>query len=68
MVEHLLEDLGRLTERVSLVIDDLHELNCGQTLAQLESLVQRAPARLRFVLAARHDLGWACTGCGWRAS
>ena len=57
MVEHLLEDLGRLAERVWLVIDDLHELDCGQTLAQLESLVQRAPARLRFVLAARHDFG-----------
>ena len=46
-----------LAERVWLVIDDLHELDCGQTLAQLESLVQRAPARLRFVLAARHDFG-----------
>ena len=57
VVEHLLEDLGRLAERVWLVIDDLHELGCGQTLAQLESLVQRAPARLRFVLAARHDFG-----------
>ena len=57
VVEHLLEDLGLLRERVWLVIDDLHELDCGQTLAQLESLVQRAPARLRFVLAARHDFG-----------
>ena len=57
VVEHLLEDLGLLGERVWLVIDDLHELDCGQTLAQLESLVQRAPARLRFVLAARHDFG-----------
>jgi LuxR family maltose regulon positive regulatory protein len=57
VVEHLLEDLALLTERVWLVIDDLHELGCEQTVAQLESLVQRAPARLRFVLAARHDFG-----------
>ena len=57
VVEHLLEDLGQLEERVWLVIDDLHELGCEQALAQLESLVQRAPAQLRFVLAARHDFG-----------
>jgi LuxR family maltose regulon positive regulatory protein len=57
VVEHLLEDLALLGERVWLVIDDLHELGCEQTVAQLESLVQRAPARLRFVLAARHDFG-----------
>src|ERR1700745_3110147 len=57
VVEHLLEDLALLGERVWLVIDDLHELGCEQTVAQVESLVQRAPARLRFVLAARHDFG-----------
>jgi LuxR family maltose regulon positive regulatory protein len=57
VVEHLLEDLGLLPERVWLVIDDLHELDCDQTVAQLESLVQRAPAQLRVVLAARHDFG-----------
>ena len=55
VVEHLLEDLGQLKERVWLVIDDLHELDCDDTLAQLESLVARAPGQLRFVLAARHD-------------
>ena len=57
VVEHLLEDLGQVKEQVWLVIDDLHELGCDQALAQLESLVQRAPAQLRFVLAARHDFG-----------
>ena len=57
VVEHLLEDLGQLTERVWLVIDDLHELDRSETVAQLESLVQRAPAQLRFVLATRHDFG-----------
>ena len=28
----------------------------------------RAPPDLRFVLAAVMTCGWACTGCGWRAS
>jgi LuxR family transcriptional regulator, maltose regulon positive regulatory protein len=55
VVERLLDDLGSLRERVWLVIDDLHELECSQTLAQLELLVLRAPAELRLVLAARCD-------------
>jgi LuxR family transcriptional regulator, maltose regulon positive regulatory protein len=56
VVERLVEDLGLLPEQVWLVVDDLHELACGTTLAQLEQLAQRAPARLRFVLATRDDL------------
>ena len=51
-----MEDLSLLPGPVWLVIDDLHELGCGTTLAQLEQLVQRAPARLRFVLGTRDDL------------
>ncbi|HLX48532.1 MAG TPA: hypothetical protein VKS82_09375, partial [Streptosporangiaceae bacterium] len=34
----------------------MHELRPGEALRQLELLVMRAPARLRFVLATRHDL------------
>lgn len=33
VVERLLEDLSRLPERIWLVINDLHELGCGKTLA-----------------------------------
>jgi LuxR family maltose regulon positive regulatory protein len=55
VVERLLEDLDSLRERVWLVIDDLHELECSQTLAQLALLVLRAPAQLRLVLATRSD-------------
>jgi LuxR family transcriptional regulator, maltose regulon positive regulatory protein len=56
VVERLLTDLGGLEDRVWLVIDDVHEMRSAEVLNQLELLVMRAPARLRFVLATRHDL------------
>jgi LuxR family maltose regulon positive regulatory protein len=56
LVERLLDDLGMLRERVWLIVDDLHELDCDTTLAQLELLVRRAPPQLRIVLAARNGL------------
>jgi LuxR family maltose regulon positive regulatory protein len=56
VVERLLEDLGGLEDRVWLVIDDVHELRSDEALRQLELLVMRAPAGLRFVFATRHDL------------
>jgi len=68
VVERLLEDLEPLEDPLWLVIDDVHEPRSAEALAQLELLVMRAPAELRFVLATRHDVRWACTDCGWRAS
>src|SRR5215472_5268005 len=56
IVGRLLDDLGRLPERVWLVIDDLHELRSAEALRQLELLVMRAPPELRFLLATRQDL------------
>ena len=56
VVERLLEDLASLEDRVWLVIDDLHELSSAEALRQLELLIMRAPAALRFVLVTRHDL------------
>jgi LuxR family maltose regulon positive regulatory protein len=56
LVERLLKDLALLDEPVWLVIDDVHELGTDQVLRQLELLVMRAPPRLRFVLAARHEM------------
>ena len=56
VVERLLTDLGGLEDRVWLVIDDVHELRPAEALSQLELLVLRAPAWLRFVLVTRHDL------------
>ncbi|HEX2823803.1 MAG TPA: AAA family ATPase, partial [Streptosporangiaceae bacterium] len=56
VVERLLTDLGGLADRVWLLIDDVHELRSAEALRQLELLMMRAPAGLRFVLATRHDL------------
>ena len=56
MVERLLKDLAPLEERLWLVIDDVHELGSAEARRQLELLVMRAPAELRFVLATRHDV------------
>jgi LuxR family maltose regulon positive regulatory protein len=56
VVERLLTDLGGLEDRAWLVIDDVHELRSADAMRQLELLLMRAPAGLRFVLATRHDL------------
>ena len=53
VVERLLTDLGGLEDRVWLVIDDVHELRSAEVLRQLQLLLMRAPAGLRFVLATR---------------
>jgi LuxR family maltose regulon positive regulatory protein len=55
IVEWLLQDLHSLPDRVWLVIDDLHELRSADALRQLELLMMRAPADLRFVFASRRD-------------
>src|SRR5579863_112286 len=56
ILERLLTDLAPLQDQLWLVIDDLHELDSDQARRQLELLVMRAPAELRFVLATRHDV------------
>ena len=56
VVEQLLSDLGSLEDRLWLIVDDLHELAGTQALQQLQLLMMRAPAELRFVLATRHDM------------
>ena len=55
LAERLLSDLAPLEDPVWLVVDDVHELG-PDALRQLELLLMRAPAGLRFVLAARHDV------------
>jgi LuxR family maltose regulon positive regulatory protein len=56
VVERMLADLEALRDRIWLVIDDVHALGSAETLRQLELLLMRAPAGLRFVLATRHNL------------
>src|SRR5215472_1523408 len=55
IAERLLADLAPLTDRLWLVVDDVHELG-PDALRQLELLIMRAPPDLRFVLATRHDV------------
>jgi LuxR family transcriptional regulator, maltose regulon positive regulatory protein len=52
VVERLLKDLESLQDRAWLVIDDVHELRSAEVLRQLELLLMRAPAKLRWVLGA----------------
>src|SRR5580700_6977733 len=56
IMERLLTDLAPLRDQLWLVLDDLHELDSDQARRQLELLVMRAPAELRFVMATRHDV------------
>jgi LuxR family maltose regulon positive regulatory protein len=56
VVERLVDDLGPLEDPLWLVIDDVHELRSAQVLDQLELLMMRAPAVLRFVLVTRRDV------------
>ena len=55
ITERLLTDLAPLDDPLWLVVDDVQELG-PEALRQLELLIMRAPAGLRFVLAARHDV------------
>ena len=55
LVERLLAGLAPLRETLWLVVDDVHELEPA-AVRQLELLVLRAPASMRFVLASRHDV------------
>src|SRR5258708_35323189 len=56
VVERLLDELEPLEDQLWLVIDDVYELRSAEALAQLELLVMRAPAELRFVLVTRGDV------------
>jgi LuxR family maltose regulon positive regulatory protein len=51
-----LADLSPLDEPLWLVIDDLHELCSDDAFRQLELVLMRAPAVLRFVLLSRREL------------
>ena len=55
LVARLVSQLGTLEEPVVLVVDDLHELQSAEALAQLEVLLARRPPLLRVVLSTRHD-------------
>jgi LuxR family transcriptional regulator, maltose regulon positive regulatory protein len=56
MVDRVLAELAEHRGRVILVIDDLHELNSPETLAQLTRLLANLPPNAHAVLTTRRDL------------
>ncbi len=56
MVDRVLSELADVRGDITLVIDDLHELNSPEALAQLTRLLANLPPHVRAVLATRHDL------------
>jgi LuxR family transcriptional regulator, maltose regulon positive regulatory protein len=56
MVDRVLSELADARGGVTLVIDDLHELNSPEALAQLTRLLVSLPPQVHAVLATRHDV------------
>jgi LuxR family transcriptional regulator, maltose regulon positive regulatory protein len=56
LVDRVLCELGDLSGRVTVVIDDLHELNSPQGMDQLTHLLTNLPPNAHAILTTRHDL------------
>ena len=56
MVDRVLAELADASPGVTLVIDDLHELNSPEALAQLTRLLTNLPPGAHAMLTTRHDL------------
>ena len=57
MVDRVLSELADARGGITLVIDDLHELNSPAALAQLTRLLTNLPPHVHAILTTRHDLG-----------
>src|SRR6266699_2374028 len=56
MADRVLSELAGARNDVTLVVDDLHELNSPEILAQLTRLLTNLPPGVHAVLTTRHDL------------
>jgi LuxR family transcriptional regulator, maltose regulon positive regulatory protein len=56
MVDRVLAELADARADITLVIDDLHELNSPEALAQLTRLLMNLPPRVHALLTTRRDL------------
>jgi LuxR family maltose regulon positive regulatory protein len=56
MVDRILSELARIRGGITLVVDDLHELNSPEALAQLTRLLNSLPPGKHAVLTTRRDL------------
>ncbi len=56
MADRVLSELADARGDITLVIDDLHELNSAAALAQLTRLLMNLPPQVHAMLTTRHDL------------
>ena len=56
MVDRVLSELADAHGGVTLVIDDLHELNSPEALSQLTRLLMNLPPQVHAMLTTRHDV------------
>jgi LuxR family maltose regulon positive regulatory protein len=56
MVDRVLSELADARGDITLVIDDLHELNSPEALTQLTRLLTKLPPQAHAILTTRHDL------------
>jgi LuxR family maltose regulon positive regulatory protein len=56
MADRVLSELADARGDVTLVIDDLHELDSAEALAQLTRLLVNLPPQVHAILTTRHDL------------
>ena len=56
MVDRVLSELADARGDITLVIDDLHELNSPEALFQLTRLLMNLPPQVHAMLTTRHDL------------
>ena len=56
MIDRVLSELADAGGELTLVIDDLHELNSPEALGQLTRLLTNLPAQVHVMLSTRHDL------------
>jgi LuxR family maltose regulon positive regulatory protein len=56
LADRVFSELAGQRDRVTVVIDDLHELNSPESLAQLTRLLADLPPHVHAIVAMRHDL------------
>jgi LuxR family maltose regulon positive regulatory protein len=56
MADRVLSELAEARGGITLVIDDLHELNSPEALSQLTRLLTDLPPQVHAILTTRHDL------------
>jgi LuxR family transcriptional regulator, maltose regulon positive regulatory protein len=56
MVDRVLSELADAHGGITLVVDDLHELNSPEALAQLTRLLTSLPPNVHAILTTRHDV------------